>query len=358
MKKNNLLGKSKLILRNIKDTMKILFRYEKKYIFLLLFFNVCLSILPFLSIVISQQMLNMLQIGGTVRNLIYILILYSSIKLVSLVLNSLNSYFLVKYNDYLYYHLNVLFLNKCAELDYQDFENPQIYDALQRAEQQIGVRPISLFKNILSLISGIVSFVISLFILSNWHLWSLLGFIILPIAAYKYFMEINKKEYDTIYKRAEKERRSWYLTHLIIKDYFVKEVKMLDLSDYLINKFDKIKNEIFKENIILNKRKITFNFLYQLLNTMFSLVIIAFAMMETLASKLLLGNLMTYINTTGKVESAINNIASSCFSIYTDSTYCEYILSFFRLLEKRERSLEHERIKIDHIKTVELKNVF
>ena len=198
---------------------------------------------------------------------------------------------------------------------------------------------------------------ISLFILSNWHLWSLLGFIILPIAAYKYFMEINKKEYDTIYKRAEKERRSWYLTHLIIKDYFVKEVKMLDLSDYLINKFDKIKNEIFKENIILNKRKITFNFLYQLLNTMFSLVIIAFAMMETLASKLLLGNLMTYINTTGKVESAINNIASSCFSIYTDSTYCEYILSFFRLLEKRERSLEHERIKIDHIKTVELKNV-
>lgn len=357
MKKNNLLGKSKLILRNIKDTMKILFRYEKKYIFLLLFFNVCLSILPFLSIVISQQMLNMLQIGGTVRNLIYILILYSSIKLVSLVLNSLNSYFLVKYNDYLYYHLNVLFLNKCAELDYQDFENPQIYDALQRAEQQIGVRPISLFKNILSLISGIVSFVISLFILSNWHLWSLLGFIILPIAAYKYFMEINKKEYDTIYKRAEKERRSWYLTHLIIKDYFVKEVKMLDLSDYLINKFDKIKNEIFKENIILNKRKITFNFLYQLLNTMFSLVIIAFAMMETLASKLLLGNLMTYINTTGKVESAINNIASSCFSIYTDSTYCEYILSFFRLLEKRERSLEHERIKIDHIKTVELKNV-
>lgn len=132
---------------------------------------------------------------------------------------------------------------------------------------------------------------------------------------------------------------------------------MLDLSDYLINKFDKIKNEIFKENIILNKRKITFDFLYQLLNTMFSLVIIAFAMMETLAFKLLLGNLMTYINTTGKVESAINNIASSCFSIYTDSTYCEYILSFFRLLEKRERSLEHERIKIDHIKTVELKNV-
>lgn len=51
-------------------------------------------------------------------------------------------------------------------------------------------------------------------------------------------------------------------------------------------------------------------------------------MLEALSSKLLLGSLMTYINTTTKVESAINNIASSCFTLYTDSVYCEYILSF------------------------------
>ena len=243
-------------------------------------------------------------------------------------------------------------------MNYQDFENPQIYDSLQRAEQQIGVRPISLFKNLLSLVSGIISFVISLIILSNWHLWSLIGFIILPLAAYKYFVEINKKEYDMVYKRAEKERRSWYLTHLIIKDYFVKEVKMLGLSDYLINKFDTIKKEIFGENIVLNKRKVIFNFLYQLLNTLFSLIIVGFAMLESLTSKLLLGNLMTYINTTSKVENAINNIASSCFALYTDSVYCEYILSFFKLLDERQNINDsEEKIKINHIDNIELRNV-
>ena len=104
---------------------------------------------------------------------------------------------------------------------------------------------------------------------------------------------------------------------------------MLNLSEYLIRKFKNIKKEIFNENIIINKRKNIFNFFYQLLNTLFSLIIVALAMLEALSSKLLLGSLMTYINTTTKVESAINNIASSCFTLYTDSVYCEYILSFF-----------------------------
>ena len=357
MERNNILKKTKVISKNIIETMKLLLRYEKKYIFLSLFLNISVSTLPFISIIISQKMLNMLQIGGEKSTLIKVLILYTTIKMVSLILNNFNSYYLTKYSDYLFYHLNVLFLDKCSRLDYQDFENPQIYDALQRAEQQIGIRPLSLFKNILSLISGLVSFIVSLIILSNWHLWSLIGFIILPFAAYKYFIEINKKEYDMVYKRAENERKGWYLSHLIIKDYFVKEVKMLNLSEYLIRKFKNIKKEIFNENIIINKRKNIFNFFYQLLNTLFSLIIVALAMLEALSSKLLLGSLMTYINTTTKVESAINNIASSCFSLYTDSVYCEYILSFFRLVDNKKYQNNEEKIKIDSIKNIELKNV-
>ena len=105
--------------------------------------NISVSTLPFISIIISQKMLNMLQIGGEKSTLIKVLILYTTIKMVSLILNNFNSYYLTKYSDYLFYHLNVLFLDKCSRLDYQDFENPQIYDALQRAEQQIGIRPVS-----------------------------------------------------------------------------------------------------------------------------------------------------------------------------------------------------------------------
>ena len=126
------------------------------------------------------------------------------------------------------------------------------------------------------------------------------------------------------------------------------------------NHCEKIDIERLKEGFrinFINKRKNIFNFFYQLLNTLFSLIIVALAMLEALSSKLLLGSLMTYINTTTKVESAINNIASSCFTLYTDSVYCEYILSFFRLVDNKKYQNNEEKIKIDSIKNIELKNV-
>ena len=63
MERNNILKKTKVISKNIIETMKLLLRYEK-YIFLSLFLNISVSTLPFISIIISQKMLNMLQIGG------------------------------------------------------------------------------------------------------------------------------------------------------------------------------------------------------------------------------------------------------------------------------------------------------
>ena len=66
MERNNILKKTKVISKNIIETMKLLLRYEKKYIFLSLFLNISVSTLPFISIIISQKMLNMLQIGGEI----------------------------------------------------------------------------------------------------------------------------------------------------------------------------------------------------------------------------------------------------------------------------------------------------
>ena len=116
MERNNILKKTKVISKNIIETMKLLLRYEKKYIFLSLFLNISVSTLPFISIIISQKMLNMLQIGGEKSTLIKVLILYTTIKMVSLILNNFNSYYLTKYSDYLFYHLNVLFLDKTKQL--------------------------------------------------------------------------------------------------------------------------------------------------------------------------------------------------------------------------------------------------
>lgn len=342
----------------LKETLLLLIKYKKIYLFILLFLSICSGVLPYISLITSQNIMNYLQtMNGNFNSLLLLVIIYFTVIVTQMVIGSLYSYLLKKYNDYIFKELNILFLEKCSYLSYQDYENPRTYDILTRAEQQIGVRPISIINTFLNIISSFISFMSSLIILASWHLWSLIGFLILPILSYKYFVKINQKEFNTITNRTIKERQSWYFTYLMIKDYYIKEIKSLDLYQYFLNRYSKIKNEIYKEDIIINKRKSLFSFFYQLSNTIFSLVVVIVAMMEAFSGMILLGNFMTYISTSSKVESAITSITSSLFSIYTDLMYCQYLVTFFDLVNEREKNVKPGKKDIHDINTIELRNV-
>ena len=74
----------------------------------------------------------------------------------------------------------------------------------------------------------------------------------------------------------------------------MKEVKMLDLSDYLLNKFYSLRSQFYKENIRMNKIKTLFSFFYNLSNFSISAGIVVLAAIESYLNHILVGNLMTY----------------------------------------------------------------
>lgn len=353
--------KIKTVYKNIIKLLKIVLTYKKSYIIILFIISIINTMIPFVSMFISQYILNNLQIGGRdINGIIFVIIFYAVLKLIGITTTVFNSYVSNKYRDYLYYEMNIFFHQKCTELKYADFENDIIYDMLQRAEQEIGIRPISIINNILGLFSSIIGFIISMIILSSWHPWVILGFIVLPIFSYKYFVEVNQKEYKMQYERAEIERKSWYYTHLLIKDYFIKEIKLLDVSDYIMSKYNAILEIIFNQNITINKNRCIFNWLYQFLNTSFAIMIVVFSMIEAFYGKILLGTLTTYINTTSKVESSISNIANYCFGLYTDGIYSANILNFLNVLSTRVEKInnsKNEKIIIKEIQEIEIKNL-
>ena len=353
----NNLGNIKHIVLNCVEILKIVLRYKKSYLFILILLSIILSFIPYVSLFVSQFLLNKLQMGGEhIEEIIYVIILYAFIKIISLSVSIINNYITTRYKDYLYCELNIFFHKKCTELTYSDFEDDIVYDLLQRAEQEIGIRPTSLIFDILGLFSGILSFIVSIVILSSWHSWIIIGFILLPVFSYKHFVSINKKEYMMQYERTEVERKSWYYNHLLIKDYFVKEVKLLDISDYLLNKHNIIQKRLFEENTLMNKKRTIFNWFYQASNTIFTMIVIVVSMMEAFLGKILLGNLMTYINTTSKVETSITNVSNYCFNIYTDGLYCEHILNFLKIVKSRDKE-DVKKMKIEKIDSIEFKNV-
>lgn len=348
--------KNKINKNIIHKIMKLIFGYNKTYPIVLFIIAIIKSILPFFSLINTQNIINGIQKKNSIDEILMFIVMFVILNVSILLFNSAYGYFFAKYNQLLYLKINQDILNKTNELTYVDFENSKVYDLLQRAEMEAGVRPINIFNSILSIISSGITIISSLFILLSWKWWTVLGFILLPIFAFKYYKIIGNLEYDIVFNRTKYERKSWYISHLLTKDTSIKEIKMLNLFPYLMDNFNDLRNSFFKENIRVLRKKSLFQFIYQLANISFMCFVVIIGMIEATSKQLMVGTLMTYINTTSKVDSAIGSISNSIFSIYQDSLYAENIITFLDLpCDKNTRNVLLE--SLIEINSIEFKNV-
>lgn len=358
MQKKNKLDLKKTIY-NLKYVFRLLLILKKRYLIFSVVISILVTIVPFATLLLSQELLNGIQSNkSTLNSLVIVLCLYIFVQFLGTVVSILQGYCMGKYNEYLSCELSKYFDRLCSKLTLRDFETDTTYDMIQRAEYEMGMRPFTMLGNLLSLMNGILGLSFSIVILINWHLWILVGFILLPIACFNYFKKVSDLEYKTVYERTAIQRKSWYLTYLLTKDYYIKEVRTLGLTKYLLDSKFKIKDYIYNQNIRILKKKNYFKVRYQLLNFLFLFVIILTALTEVFYRKIMIGNFMTYISTSSKVEGYINSITDSLFALYTDSLYCENIVSFIKYAETKYSENEKEELILKSgIETVELKNL-
>lgn len=338
--------------------LKIIMQYKKKYLILIVLFSVLQAILPFLSLYISQSILNFIQTGvNAVDSYIKYIAMFILINVSISISKQLNAHYLNLYRDYLYYELNCLIMNKTNDLSLADYENPEMYNSIQRAEQEIGIRPFNIISTLVGMISSVITLFSSLLILLQWHWFSILGFIVLPFLTFSYFKKISEYEYQTKYNRSTNERKSWYISHLLTKDRFIKEIKLFDLNEYLVERFKDYRFKFHQQNKYIFFKKDSFSLAYQLTNTLISSFLAILAFYEAIIGYILVGNVMTYINVVSKIENAISAIVVSYFSLVQDNMYVENIRTYLTYENKTLNNIVSEKQKIKEIKKIKIINL-
>ena len=215
--------KNKIIISTIKKLYKIVRKYNTIYPLIIFIFSIISSVIPFISLLNTQTIINKIQLNYSIRKVYINLIIFIFVNILSISCGLINSFYLGKYKELLYLKINEEVLNKTNKLTYVDFEDSEIYDLLQRAEMEAGVRPISIFSSIINIVSSIITILGSLLILILWKWWICFGFVILSVSAFKYYKYIGDLEYKTVFNRTKYERKSWYIAHLLTKDSSIKE---------------------------------------------------------------------------------------------------------------------------------------
>ena len=144
---------------------------------------------------------------------------------------------------------------KSIEVDLDYYENSQYHDALKRAQEEASYRPNRILNNLVAVAQNSISLVAMVGLMLSLH-WGIAG--LLFVAAVPSVL-VRVKFTDIMYRwhrrRTTMEREGYYLSWLLTGDIFAKEIRLFDLGTLFSQRFDKLRQKLFQENLEISKKR-------------------------------------------------------------------------------------------------------
>ncbi|WP_125152331.1 ABC transporter ATP-binding protein [Clostridium rectalis] len=346
------------IMKMIPRVFKLIKQVDKTNFYIILLLSAVTGICPIITLLASQNLLNL--IGRTTMNVILVaLIIYIVANLFSECMGCLSEYFDGRFQKLITYKLSYMVMKKCTNLSLRHFEDADVYDKLQRVQDQTSYKPYTIFMSIINIITSSVTLVSSVIIICNWKPWVLLILVLIPLVSSLYFFKIAQREFNVLWARASKARESWYISYLLTRDNAFKEIKLYNLGKYLLQKFKNINENFLKQDISLLKKRNLFTFLFEVVEQLCIDVILIIVIYFAAIGEILIGNVVGLINALNLVSSNSKKILNTIYSLYQDNLYIEQLFDFLSIEEDLSENGEtlDKKNMISEIEKIEVKNL-
>jgi ATP-binding cassette subfamily B protein len=149
---------------------------------------------------------------------------------------------------------SVELMRHAATLDLEQFEDAEVYDKLERARRQT-VGRIGLFTLLLTTLQDVITLVslsVALVVYVPWLLGLLVVAVFPALLGETHFASLG---YSLLYSWTPERRLLDYLRYVGASDVSAKEIKLFDLSDFLVGRYDRLSREFYDANKTLAVRR-------------------------------------------------------------------------------------------------------
>lgn len=226
---------------------------------------------------------------------------------------------------------SVRIMKHAAILDLEQFEDPVFYDKLERARQQTTGRTI-LLSQVLSQVQDLITmgFLAAGLILFNPWLIALLFITILPsFIGESYF---NDQTYALNRRQTPERRELDYLRYLGASDETAKEVKIFDLSGFIIGKFEALANKFYFSNRRISINRSLWGSGFTLLGSLGYYGAYVYILLETISGKISIGQLTFLAGTFRQLKTLMESILTRFTAVSQGAIYLSDFFEFFEIL--------------------------
>ncbi|AUS29133.1 ABC transporter ATP-binding protein/permease [Paenibacillus sp. P2(2022)] len=327
---------SSTIWRSVRQGLKLfslVFGMNKTYMVSSIFLHILQGLMPVLTLIIMQNLLNSIVSFGTQG--ISLIMLQFGIFIVIHVLKSVvtmsQTFVEGTLESVLSKSLNLMIGKKSSSLGLADYENSEINDQLKRASQEASYRPYQLYTQMAGILSSMVTMVSSATLILLWKWWVVIILFGISLVSVYSIFKLNKEQFEIYMNRTPLYRESWYMTYLLTNDRAVKEVKIFNMSSYLLKRYEDLLQRFFVEDRRILGKRVTITFMYSLLELAVLLGVVWVAIRETFEKKILVGSLYGYIQAIMLTQSQMQALIQGIVQFSQNNLYMEQLFLFLQL---------------------------
>ncbi len=227
-------------------------------------------------------------------------------------------------------HTSVRIMQHAAWLDLEQFEDATFYDKLERARQQTIGRTI-LLAQVLSQVQDLITMgflAAGLVVFNPWLILLLFVAVIPSFLGEAYF---NDKTYALSRRQTPQRRELDYFRYIGASDETAKEVKLFNLSPFIIERFKSLSQKFYTDNSKLAIRRSLWGTFFSLLGTTGYYGAYVFIVSKTVQGDISLGTLTFLAGSFRQLRSLLDQVLSRFTSVSQGAIYLKDFFDFFQI---------------------------
>jgi ATP-binding cassette subfamily B protein len=227
-------------------------------------------------------------------------------------------------------HVSIRVMKHAASLDLLAYENPIFYDRLERARVQATDR-LGMIQSIGRLIQQVItaaSLSVSILLFSPWLLLLLIAGILPAFLGESHFAFAG---YALNIRQTPIRRQLDYLRVLGGSREAAKELKLFGLREFLVERFTKLSDQIYGENVRLARRRLVAGSFLSMVGTAGYYSAYVYVIWRTVIGSLSIGTLTFLTGAIVQASSNIQQVFSTLSSIADQALFLTDLLAFFEM---------------------------
>ncbi len=228
-------------------------------------------------------------------------------------------------------HVNLLILHKAASVSYPHFEDPAFLNQLAQARREATARPVDLVNQLLTVLRSSVTLVGYGALLWSLGPWALAVLAFTGVPPFVSETRHGRELFALQRARTQRNRQAFYLENTLTTDASVKEVKLLGLTQWLIDRYRAVHEGFHHEEVALHGRRARWSVALSLLSTAAFYLAYVAIVRRALGGAITLGAMTLYLAVFRQGQTAMQGGLSALAKVFEDNLFMANLFDFLGL---------------------------